>query len=198
MNRESSLPLREAAQRAGLSLPTLRRRIRQGRVRALLRPGPFGEQWEIPESELASLQKDRGGSREGAAAMISHDHRHADDQKSRNDHRDQPRAGEEASYWRGRWEELREVLERLVRSLPSRSAPTPGEEGDGGQEPLREALRQRSQELAQARNLVDNLRREKARLEGELQALRERLRGGEGTVVDVPAAYLDPRRNRQG
>ncbi|MGI5845212.1 MAG: hypothetical protein ACOX9B_13700 [Candidatus Xenobium sp.] len=51
-------------------------------------------------------------------------------------------------------------------------------------ESSKEELRRRSQELAQARNLVDRLRAEKARLEEEVQALRERLRSAEPTLSD--------------
>ncbi len=101
-----------------------------------------------------------------------------------------PAANQDASYWRGRWEELREVLERLEKAAGhAPAAALESEELDS----LQEALRQRSRELAQARNLVDNLRREKARLEGEVQALRERLRGREVTVVDVESAPRSPR-----
>lgn len=63
----------------------------------------------------------------------------------------------------------------------------PGDEVEG----LKEALRQKTQELVHARNLLDSLRREKARVEEELQALRDRFRSAEVTVAE-----MDPPRPR--
>lgn len=188
MIQEPHLPLREAARRAGLSLPTLRRRIRSGRLRAVLRRGPFGDQWEVPETELVGLgarsapdQTEQGSDH---ASTINHD-QPFDPAGSRQ-------VREEAAYWRGRWEELREVLERLGRSAPGT---VPVEEPADEAGALREALRQKSHELAHARNLVDSLRREKARLEGEVQALRDRQRP-EPTLVDAEPACRAPRFSR--
>ena len=190
----SFLPLREAARRSGVSLPTLRRRIRSGQVQAVLRRGPFGDQWEIPEAELAhvrtarpldqapsptdqalSMEPDPGGSARPEEGLVP-------DRQA-------------AAYWRGRWEELREVLDRLERRPASAPASS---EAEGEAENLREALRQRTHELAHARNLLDSLRREKARLEGEVQALRERLRAGEPTLAETPAVPGTPRISRFG
>jgi excisionase family DNA binding protein len=52
-NREDrGLTIREAASRMRVSVPTVRRRIRRGALRARLVQGPFGVQWEIPPDSL--------------------------------------------------------------------------------------------------------------------------------------------------
>ena len=55
MRRSAGLPLRAVARRMGLSLPTIRRYVRSGRIHATLEPGPFGMQWEVSEEELGRL-----------------------------------------------------------------------------------------------------------------------------------------------
>lgn len=161
------LTLREAARRLGVSVPTLRRRIRRGELSAVRVPGRYGEQLEVTLSDL-----------EG---MISVDHGHL----SMADQAD--READQAAYWKGRWAELRETVERLERLLAA-GASTAAPEPEPGQEELRETLRARTQELAHARNLVDSLRRDKARLETEVQALRDQLRGASGeATAEAPA-----------
>ncbi len=224
-------PLREVARRTGLSLPTIRRYVRSGRILATLEPGPFGRQWEVSEEELLRFGSDlscRGakadatridhGSSQPVDPPVHPSRRMVDqqvrqpDQPSRDDQagpRDSLpqenlpegdpnlicRLREEVAYWRGRWEELRGVLAHLSHSMES--CRTAGLEEDEI-ESSKEALRRRSQELAQARNLVDRLRAEKARLEEEVQALRERVRSAEPTLSDgvsVPARMrLEERR----
>lgn len=192
LSPSSFLPLREAARRSGVSLPTLRRRIRSGQVRAVLRRGPFGDQWEIPEEELEQIRTGRIVDQEPRSV----DRADVEDPDQGLGERPEGSGDpdrEAAAYWRGRWEELRAVLDRLERRP---EPPPPGPEAQEETENLREALRQRSHELAHARNLLDSLRREKARLEGEVQALRERVRAGEPTREDIPAAPRVPRFER--
>ncbi len=208
MKRSAGLPLREVARRTGLSLPTIRRYVHSGKIQAMLGKGPFGRQWEVSEEELGRFFSDP--TRTGRppdhplADQTPDSTRQWSDQKP--DHRDQPSASdqpdqrkvpgpglnpsgpgpdsrlrEQVAYWRGRWEELRDVLTHLSQSMESRRTATLEEDE---LESSREALRQRSQELAQARNLVDRLRREKARLEEEVQALRERRHSAEPTLSD--------------
>lgn len=186
-----SHPLREAARRAGVSVPTLRRRIRAGELQAVLRRGPFGEQWEVPEAELTAWAETRRSRRSND---YGHEYAHEHDpimvEEGDVDNRSTAErwALERAGYWRGRWEELREVLE-MLRNGPT---PAPREEVPADEiETLKEALRQKTQELVHARNLLDSLRREKARVEEELQALRDRFRSGEVTVAE-----MDPPRPR--
>ncbi|NMA26820.1 MAG: helix-turn-helix domain-containing protein [Burkholderiales bacterium] len=212
MKLSVGLPLREVARRTGLSLPTIRRYVRSGKIPAAMEPGPFGMQWEVSEEELERLypgtdqvvdgydhnDPDQGGcsiQQECDHTHCSPDQPHGSDQPS--DHSDQcgipgsePGAGrptpdsvlrEEVAYWRGRWEELRDVMTHLSQSMESyRKAALEEDESESS----KEELRRRSQELAQARNLVDRLRAEKARLEEEVQALRERLRSAEPTLSD--------------
>lgn len=237
----TGLPLREVARRTGLSLPTIRRHLRSGRLRAVLCRGPFGRQWEVSEEEVARYQ---AGIEvlEPSAMDLGQEARREDPNRGRprgnrrkpdqpdpgsspdqNDHHDQPdqrdhaepvdggagweprgkatplepfsgrgegepeawRLREEIAYWRGRWQELREVLPHLSQAVDPR---TPVSAQEEELESCREALRVRSHELAQARNLVDRLRREKARLEEEVQALRARARSLEPTLSEgIPA-----------
>lgn len=180
-------PLREAARILGVSVPTLRRRIRAGELQAVLRPGPFGEQWEVPEAELASWT----GTRRGLPRPLPEPDQMRDLGMIEGEDPDpgstaERWALERAGYWRGRWEELREVLHSVRRETPEAAEAAAAPEPDEDVESLREALRHKSQELVQARNLVDSLRREKARLESELQALRGRPRAsGEVTLSEV-------------
>lgn len=248
----TGLPLREVARRTGLSLPTIRRHLRSGRIRAVLRRGPFGRQWEVSEEEVARYQAgvevlepsvmdpgqqarqedpNRERARGGRGGLdrsdlrSSRDHHGRDDRSDQPDQCDQPdpsepmdggagreprgkaaplepfsgraegepeawRLREEIAYWRGRWQELREVLPHLSQAMDPRPPVSAQEEE---LESCREALRVRSQELAQARNLVDRLRREKARLEEEVQALRARARSLEPTLSEGAPAPGRPR-----
>lgn len=222
MRRSAGLPLRAVARRMGLSLPTIRRYVRSGRIHATLEPGPFGMQWEVSEEELGRLcseliqvldpdhckpdQRSDSTRRRTDQASLCPVQPHRSD---RPDPREVPGTGldptgpspdsglrEEVAYWRGRWEELRGVLAHLSQSMES--CRTAGLEEDEI-ESSKEALRRRSQELAQARNLVDRLRAKKARLEEEVQALRERVRSAEPTLSDgvtVPARMRLEKRSR--
>jgi len=218
----AGLSLREVARRTGLSLPTIRRYVRSGRIHAALEPGAYGRQWKVAEEELLRFNADLGRSGTGVGPSrpdhgstqipdqpIGLSRRRIDQQvrlpdQSKNADQESPqdslpqefvpagdpspvcRLREEVAYWRGRWDELRNVLEHLSQARDPR-VPTALEEEE--LETVKEALRQRSQELAQARNLVDRLRHEKARLEEEVQAFRGRVRSAEPTMIDgVPAA----------
>lgn len=179
-----SHPLREAARRSGVSVPTLRRRIRAGELQAILRRGPFGEQWEVPESELSAWVEERR-LRRRIDHRHDHDHEYpmnmVDEDEVDSRSTAERWALERAGYWRGRWEELREVLE----SVRSGGEPVESRDPDEDVAALREALRLKTQELVHARNLLDSLRREKARVESEVQALRDRFRSGEVTVAEM-------------
>jgi len=182
VSSEETVNLREAARLSGVPLPTLRRRLQKGEVEGCKVPGPFGSQWEVRKSELQRLRGDLEPTLINRSAtpinVIG-----LPDQCDQPSVAEQVAPGQDASYWRGRWEELREVLDHLEK-VARPAPPVQDRETEG----LEEALRQKSRELAQARNLVDNLRREKARLESEVQALRERIRAAETTQVDLESA----------
>jgi excisionase family DNA binding protein len=50
------LTVEEAADRLGLNPETIRRRIRKGSIKAQLIPGPRGDQYQIPVSELTTQE----------------------------------------------------------------------------------------------------------------------------------------------
>jgi excisionase family DNA binding protein len=50
------LTLTQAAEQLGISTRTLRRWIHDGKLRAELRPGPYGQQYLVPTGELSALQ----------------------------------------------------------------------------------------------------------------------------------------------
>jgi excisionase family DNA binding protein len=76
MSREW-LTLSQAAEQLGISTRTLRRWIHDGKLRADLRLGPYGQQYLVPISELSSLQVARDvdrmrreGDLEGLARLL--------------------------------------------------------------------------------------------------------------------------------
>ena len=50
------LTLSQAAEQLGISTRTMRRWIHDGKLRAELRPGPYGQQYLVPLGELSALQ----------------------------------------------------------------------------------------------------------------------------------------------
>jgi excisionase family DNA binding protein len=57
------LTLSQAAEQLGISTRTMRRWIHDGKLRAELRPGPYGQQYVVPIAELSSLQVARDVAR---------------------------------------------------------------------------------------------------------------------------------------
>lgn len=53
MDEEKKLTIREAARAMGVSMATIRRKIKAGEIPAKLGPGPYGETYYIRESDLA-------------------------------------------------------------------------------------------------------------------------------------------------
>jgi excisionase family DNA binding protein len=53
------LPIRETAERLGVSTRTVRRWIREGRISSELRPGPYGEQYFIPVDQIQTAHEVR-------------------------------------------------------------------------------------------------------------------------------------------
>jgi excisionase family DNA binding protein len=51
------LALHEAAKMMGVSVDTVRRRIKKGEINAVKMQGPFGEQWFIPSGEIQTAQE---------------------------------------------------------------------------------------------------------------------------------------------
>lgn len=59
MSEPERLTMRQAARILDVSLPTLRRMIARGQLPGEMRPGPFGERWEVPRDALARFQARR-------------------------------------------------------------------------------------------------------------------------------------------
>lgn len=51
------LSIEQAAEQFGISPATVRRRIKRGGLQAVKKPGPYGEQYYIPSSEVTTAQE---------------------------------------------------------------------------------------------------------------------------------------------
>ncbi len=57
MEESDWLTLPDAAQQLGISPRTIRRWIKEGKVRAELRPGPYGQQYYVPATQIHTAQE---------------------------------------------------------------------------------------------------------------------------------------------
>lgn len=57
MEETDWLTLPDAAQQLGISPRTIRRWIKEGKVRAELRPGPYGQQYYVPATQIHTAQE---------------------------------------------------------------------------------------------------------------------------------------------
>lgn len=80
--RSKRLTLRQAADRIGVSTATIRRRIKDGSLRAYMAPGRFGTQWLVAPEDLEQVQfypqedleeSEDLNTHEGPSGLSSHD-----------------------------------------------------------------------------------------------------------------------------
>jgi excisionase family DNA binding protein len=50
------LSIEQAAEQLGVSTATVRRRVKKGELQAIKKPGPYGDQYYIPSSEISTAQ----------------------------------------------------------------------------------------------------------------------------------------------
>ncbi len=138
------LTLKEAASEMGVSTATIRRRIKDGSLRAYQKIGRFGSQWMVSESDLGNVvfpqedhndaldDIDEGEDPEAPPPLITPDQAPPNgvnsevydcEEFSLRPHYQalEQQALHQAGYWKGRWDESRDrviELERQLSSLP--------------------------------------------------------------------------------
>ena len=55
---EEFLSIEQVAEQLGISAATVRRRIKKGEMKAIKRPGPYGDQYYIPSNEVSSTAQE--------------------------------------------------------------------------------------------------------------------------------------------
>lgn len=143
------LTLKEAATKVGVSTATLRRRIKDGSLRAYQTLGKFGSQWEIQPDDLDTLTFVAG---ETILDVEDHDEGEAPPRHNNPEHPDarspfteedaevvdeapsevallpagptlEQQALHQAGYWQGRWQEARDRVLELEQQIHIQSLP---------------------------------------------------------------------------